>query len=247
MAATAAPNPEQVRLWGVSDTPSWVAFGQRAAYLPDADAVVLADLHVGRDAASNISLPLGEHDDLVDRMEGVFDTFDPATVVVAGDLLHVHGDVPDGVRETVDAILATVRESGAEFRVVRGNHDTMLDAFDVQGEEAVELSDGTAVCHGHEDPPVDADRYVVGHEHPAVEIEGTRHPCFLYGPAQHEGADVLVLPAFTRLASGTLVNGLRRNDSLSSMLSNPDGFRPVVVSEGETLAFPALGDLRGLL
>lgn len=231
----------------MSDTPTWVEFGERAAYLPGADAVVLADVHVGRDAASNVALPLGEREDLVGRIEALLAEHEPRTVVVAGDLLHVHGSVPDGARATVEALRATVRDAGATFRVVRGNHDGMLDAVDVDGETAVELADGTAVCHGHEDPPVDADQYVVGHEHPAVEIEGARHPCFLHGPGQHDGADVLVLPAFTRLARGTLVNGLRRDDSLSSMLSDPNGFRPVVVSSGETLAFPALGDLRGLL
>ncbi|MFB6269591.1 MAG: metallophosphoesterase [Halobacterium sp.] len=231
----------------MSDTPSWVEFGERAVYLPAADAVVLADLHVGRDAASNVALPLGERDDIVDRLASLLAAFDPETVVVAGDLLHVHGGLPDGTHETVNAIETTVRGAGASLRVARGNHDTMLDAVGVDGEDVVELSDGTAVWHGHDDPPVDADRYVVGHEHPAVEIEGTRHPCFLHGPDQHNGSDVLVLPAFTRLAAGTLVNGLTRDDSLSSMLSDPDGFRPVVVSEGETLAFPALGELRGLL
>mgnify|MGYP000277156405 FL=1 len=231
----------------MSDTPSWLTFGERAAYLPDADALVFADVHVGRDAASDVSLPLGERADLLDRLDALLGEFEPATVVVAGDLLHVRGRVPDGVRETVEAIEAAVRDADAAFRVVRGNHDAKLDAVGVDAENAAVLADGTAVWHGHDDPPVDARRYVVGHEHPAVEIEGARHPCFLYGPRHHEGSDVVVLPAFTRLAPGTLVNGLRRDDSLSSMLSDPSGFRPVVVSEGETLAFPALGEFRGLL
>jgi len=231
----------------VSDTPSWLTFGERAAYLPDADALVFADVHVGRDAASDVALPLGERADLLDRLDALLGEFEPATVVVAGDLLHVRGGVPDGVRETVEAIEAAVRDADAAFRVVRGNHDSMLDAVGVDAEDAAVLADGTAVCHGHDDPPVDARRYVVGHEHPAVEIEGARHPCFLYGPRQHDGSDVVVLPAFTRLAPGTNVAGLRRDDSLSSMLSDPSGFRPVVVSEGETLAFPALSEFRGLL
>lgn len=231
----------------MSDTPSWLAFGERAAYLPEADALVLADVHVGRDAASDVALPLGERADLVERLDALLAEFEPATVVVAGDLLHVRGSVPEGVRETVDAIEAAVREADATFRVVRGNHDAMLDAVGIDAEDAAVLADGTAVWHGHDDPPVDAERYVVGHEHPAVEIEGARHPCFLYGPRQHDGSDVVVLPAFTRLAPGTLVNGLRRDDSLSSMLADPSGFRPVVVSEGETLAFPALCEFRGLL
>ncbi|MFB6073315.1 MAG: metallophosphoesterase [Halobacterium sp.] len=231
----------------MSDTPPWAEFGERAAYLPDADALVLADVHVGRDAASDVALPLGESADLVDRLEDSLARFDPGSVVVAGDLLHVHGEVPGGVADTLDAVRDAVADAGAEFRVVRGNHDTMLDAVGVDAEAFVELADGTVACHGHEDPPVEADRYVVGHQHPAVEIEGQRHPCFLYGPRQHDGSDVLVLPAFTRLASGTLVNRLSEGAAVSPLLSDPAGYRPVVVSDGEALGFPALGDLRGLL
>lgn len=231
----------------MSDTPPWAAFGERAVYLSDPDALVLADLHAGRDAASDVALPLGERDDLRERLGSLLAEFGPGTVVFAGDLLHVHGTLPDGVRDTVDDLVAAVEDAGATLEVVVGNHDTMLEAVGLDAPEFVELADGTVVCHGHELPPVDAERYVVGHQHPAVEIEGQRRPCFLYGPDQHEGADVLVLPAFTRLAAGTLVNGLRDGAAVSPLLAAPDAFRPIVVSEGEALGFPALGDLRGLL
>jgi len=231
----------------VSDTPSWAEFGERAAYLPDADALVLADVHAGRDAASDVSLPLGERADLVERVDSLLAEFDPGTVVVAGDLLHVRGNVPEGTAETVEALADAVGETGASYRVVRGNHDTMLGSVGVDAEAYVELADGTVVCHGHEEPPVEASRYVVGHQHPAVEIEGQRHPCFLYGPSQRAGSDVLVLPAFTRLAPGTLVNRLSAGAAVSPLLADPTGYRPVVVSGGEALGFPALGDLRGLL
>ncbi|MFC3478649.1 metallophosphoesterase [Halobacterium litoreum] len=231
----------------MSDTPSWAEFGERAAYLPDADALVLADVHAGRDAASDVSLPLGERADVVERVDALLEEFAPGTVVVAGDLLHVHGSVPEGTTETVEALAAAAERAGATYRVVRGNHDTMLDAVGVDAETYVELADGTVVCHGHEEPPVEASRYVVGHQHPAVEIEGQRHPCFLYGPNQCGGGDALVLPAFTRLAPGTLVNRLTEGAAVSPLLSDPTGYRPIVVSGGEALGFPALGDLRGLL
>lgn len=228
--------------------PDWVAFGRRAAYLPAADALVFADVHAGRDAASDVALPLGEREDLLDRLGDHLDRFEPGRVVLAGDLLHVHGSVPDGVRDTVDAIVAAVDDAGAALDVLAGNHDTMLDAVGVDAADSVELGDGTVVCHGHEEPPVGAARYVVGHQHPAVEIEGRRHPCFLYGPGQYgEDGDVLVLPAFTRLAAGTPVETLSEGTAVSPLLADPSAYRPVVVSEGEALAFPALGDLRGLL
>lgn len=231
----------------MSDTPPWATFGERAAYLPDAEALVLSDLHVGRDEVSDVALPLGERADLVERLEELLDEFDPEEVVFAGDLLHVHGNVPVGVQDTVAPLETAVGDAGASLHVVRGNHDTMLGAVGITAEESVELRDGTVVCHGHEHPPVDAPRYVVGHQHPAVEIEGQRHPCFLYGPNQHDGSDVLVTPAFTRLAAGTPVGGLGAGAAVSPLLADPDGYRPIVVSDGETLAFPALGELRGLL
>jgi len=34
----------------------------------------------------------------------------------------------------------------------------------------------TVVLHGHETPDDDADRYVVGHDHPTIVIEGQRRP-----------------------------------------------------------------------
>jgi putative SbcD/Mre11-related phosphoesterase len=231
----------------VTDTPDWVAFARRAAYLPGADALVFADLHVGRDAASDVALPLGEREDLLDRTAALLDRFEPGTVVLAGDLLHVHGDVPAGARETLTDLVDAVTEAGAALHVLRGNHDSMLAAVDLDPADHVELTDGTVVAHGHEEPPRGADRYVVGHQHPAVEIEGQRHPCFLHGPGQFDGSDVLVLPAFTRLAAGTPVNTLADGTAVSPLLADPAGYRPVVVSDGEALGFPALGDLRGLL
>jgi putative SbcD/Mre11-related phosphoesterase len=232
----------------VTKPPDWVEFASRAAYLPGADALVFADVHAGRDAASDVALPLGEREDLLGRLRAHLDRFEPARVVVAGDLLHVHGSIPDGVRETVDALLTAAEASGATLEVLRGNHDTMLAAVDVDALDHVELADGTVVAHGHEAPPAGAPRYVVGHQHPAVEIEGQRHPCFLHGPDQYDdGADVLVLPAFTRLAAGTPVESLSDGAAVSPLLADPSGYRPVVVSEGEALGFPALGDLRGLL
>lgn len=231
----------------MTQTPDWVEFAPRAAYLPAADALVFADVHAGRDAASDVALPLGEHDDLLDRLSAHLDRFEPARVVVAGDLLHVHGSVPEGVRETVEGLVAAVEEAGGTLDVLRGNHDTMLDAVGVDAVDHVELTDGTVVCHGHEAPPEGAVRYVVGHQHPAVEIEGQRHPCFLYGPDQYADSAVLVLPAFTRLAAGTPVESLSNGAAVSPLLADPSGYRPVVVSEGEALGFPALGDLRGLL
>jgi hypothetical protein len=234
-------------------------FRDRAVYLPAEDALVVADLHVGRDAESAVELPLGERADLTERFAALLAAFSPAEVVVAGDLLHAFDGVPEGVRETVGALVETVEESGADFVIVRGNHDSMLDtvlgglrinsrSVGVTAVEEYRLGD-TLVHHGHADPEADADRYVAGHDHPAIEIEGKRHPCLLYGPGAFRGGDVVMLPAFNRLAPGTTVNGMWARDFQSPLVTDADAFRPVVwdADGGAVLSFPPLGKFRRML
>ncbi len=225
-----------------------VEYADRAAYLRDADALVLADLHVGRDATSPVELPLGERADLRRRLGALLDRFCPATVVFAGDVLHSFDSLPDGVAETVADLEDAVAAAGADLVVTPGNHDTVLDAAtDAERTDEYALADGTVVCHGHERPDTPADRYLVGHEHPAIVVEGRKHPCFLASESGPNGASLVVLPAFSRLARGTVVNSMSTRDCLSPVISDLGSCRPVVVSEGEALEFPPLRDLRAHL
>jgi putative SbcD/Mre11-related phosphoesterase len=231
----------------------------RAAYFPGADALVLADLHLGRDAKSNVALPMGEGGRLCERVEELLAAYDPATVVLAGDVLHAFDSVPEGVDEALSAIEDAVAAAGAELVHVAGNHDGMLDAVaSASVTEAFDLGTGTVVLHGDEAPETlagddstvaNANRYVVGHEHPAIVIEGQRHACYLEGPAPDGAASVFVLPAFNRLARGTVVNGARNGDAASPLLAELRRFRPAVLDPeaGETLWFPPLSDLQPLL
>ncbi|MDS0298129.1 metallophosphoesterase family protein [Halogeometricum sp. S1BR25-6] len=229
-----------------------VTYRDRAAYLPFADALVVADLHVGRAEASNVEFPLGEEADLGERLAALVDAFDPAEVVFAGDLLHRFDGATVRAAEGVSDLVAVCRERGARPVVVRGNHDTALETAwdgDVHGEYALTDDPRTVVCHGHVAPEADASLYVVGHVHPAITIESVRRPCYLYGEGVHRGADVLVLPAFTRLAAGVPVEGLSGEKSGSPLVTDVDAFRPVVYDEdaGEVLSFPPLGEFRRML
>ncbi|WP_408959272.1 metallophosphoesterase [Natrinema sp. 74] len=227
------------------------AVRDRAVWFPAADTLVLADVHLGKAAASSVEAPIGDGADVVERLRGHLAATDPDTVVVAGDLLHSFSRLPRGVERDLERFVDAVDAAGADLIVTPGNHDTMLEAvFD--GETAAEyrLADGeTVVCHGHERPQSAAERYVIGHDHPALSIDGRKRPCVLYGPDADAGATVLVLPAFTRLAAGATVNGMRGRDFQTPLVRTPDGFHPAVRddSSGETLWFPPLGELRRLL
>jgi putative SbcD/Mre11-related phosphoesterase len=224
-------------------------FRDRALYVPGEDALVLADLHLGRDETSNVELRLGEHEDIVDRFGALVDEFAPREVVLGGDLLHSFGSLPRGVMETVSELRAILDDADANAVVTPGNHDSMLgQIWKGPTEDEHRLGDGL-VLHGHEPPDATAEWYVVGHDHPTISIEGQRRPCYLWGEGTYRGADVLMLPSFTRLAAGVEVNGMRAADFQSPLVTNADAFRPVVRDEDadETLRFPPLGQFRRLL
>lgn len=227
----------------------------RAAYLPEEETLICADLHLGRDAAADVELPLGERQRLPARIESLLARFDPEHVVLAGDVLHSFDRIPSGTAETLSRIETAVSGSGGSLVVVAGNHDTMLPSVleELDGSyrlhDRYRVGDDTIVCHGHESPEDDAKRYVIGHDHPAIEVEGKRRPCYLLGPHAHRSAEVLVLPAFNSLAPGVLVNGAKAGDLQSPLLGPLGEFRPAIRDgeSNETLWFPPLRDLREFL
>jgi metallophosphoesterase superfamily enzyme len=223
----------------------------RAIYVPGADTVVCADLHVGRDAASNVELRLGEHEDLLERFGALLERYDPAEAVLAGDLLHRFDGLPTGVTETLRGLEAAADAAGCRLVVTPGNHDPMLrELWDGPTPAAYPLADtGIVVTHGHVPPERDAEWYVVGHDHPTIEIEGVRRPCHLYGPDQYEGAGVLMLPTFSRLPAGVRINGMSAADFQSPLVREAGALRPIVpgADDGEVQEFPPLSEFRQLL
>ncbi|WP_396610360.1 metallophosphoesterase [Haloferax sp. S1W] len=245
-----------------------LAVRDRAIYLPTADALVLSDLHVGRAEAPDVSYPLGERTDLSQRLAALCEEFDPREVVFAGDVLHRFDRVSDRAVETVELLAETCRDAGSRPVFVAGNHDTMLaevwssDDHDEKQSANLHdekqsadlhheyrLDDNSLISHGHRHPDGSSHLHVVGHDHPTLTIDGRTRPCVLYGPEAYRGADVLMLPAFTRLAGGVEVNQMRAADFQSPMVQDVGAFRPLVRDEeaGETLTFPPLEKLRRLL
>lgn len=221
-----------------------VTLRDRAAFVDS--VLVVSDLHLGQGERSTVELPIGDGSDVIERLEGLCEHFDPSTVVIAGDLLHSFRTVPRTVRRTVDGLQAVTEESGAELVVLLGNHDTMLDSvWDGETAESYRIGD-TIVCHGHVEPKADAERYIVGHDHPAITVEGRKRPCYLAGKGVYRGSDLLMLPAFSRLVAGARINRMDTNDFLSPLVTDADALRPIVIDESaeEILEFPPLGEFR---
>lgn len=238
-----------------------IAFRDRAVFFPRSDVLVLADLHVGRADASDVDFPVGERAHLRDRLAALLDAFAPETVVFAGDVLHRFEYVPAVARETLDELVDVVAAAGADLVATPGNHDPQLPGVLDARTPACYRFDDVVVCHGHEPPgeaagfdagdasTTDASLYVVGHDHPTIDIEGQRRPTYLYGPGTYRGRDVLVLPSFTELAAGVEVNGMWTDDFSSPLVTNANALRPVVydADTDEALWFPPLRALRAYL
>jgi len=228
----------------------------RAAYLPRADTLVCADLHIGREERAGVEFPLGEHNDLCERLDALCAWFDPARVIFAGDVLHSFSGPSIAARRTLESLAEIVADHDATLTIVEGNHDTALSAvWDGATVSAIELKaePKTLITHGHAVPdhstPANAGRVVIGHDHPAIEIEGVRHPCFLSGTDQRHGASVFVLPAFNRLAPGVVVNNADASALRSPYVTDVGELAPIVYdSEAEeALRFPPLSELRRVL
>mgnify|MGYP000559507199 CR=1 FL=1 len=222
----------------------------RGVYLPGSETLVCADLHIGRDVTSDIELRLGEHEDLTARFEALLDRYDPSAVIVAGDLLHSFDHVPTGSADTVRSLEGIAAEADCRIVVTPGNHDTMLEELwggPIISEYRPEGA-SVIVTHGHVPPAADAEWYVVGHDHPTIEIEGVRRPCYLYGTDQYGGAGVLMLPSFSRLPAGVRINRMTAASFQSPLVTDAGTLRPIVYDDsGNTHTFPPLRELRQYL
>ena len=227
-----------------------LTIADRAVYLDDADAVVLADLHCGRGDTSRVAAPIDAGESIRQRVRTLLDRFEPATIVFAGDLLHSFDRLPRTAADAIEGLWADCVDAGVEVLAVEGNHDSRLaDCWPGSVADAVTLADGTVVCHGHAPPEQRGHRYVIGHAHPAITIEGVKRPCYLFGEAAYRGGELLVLPAFTTLAGGVDISDRRAGDLPSPLVSTLGSLQPVVWDDGDndTLWFPPLRQLQRLL
>lgn len=227
-----------------------IRFRDRAVYLSTTETMVVSDLHIGREAVSNAAVPLGESADLLERLAELRTVFEPTNIVFAGDLLDSFSTLPHTVDRTVDELYRQCVDDGVKPVAIEGNHDRLLETvWPTTVESAIKLDDGTVICHGHEEPDLCGERYLIGHDHPAITIEGLKRPCLCVDPTGYRGAELVVLPAFTRLAGGVELNHRRADSLLSPLVTSTASLRPVVWdADRETvLEFPPLGEFRRLL
>jgi DNA ligase-associated metallophosphoesterase len=172
----------------------------RAAFVPAAAALLIADAHLGKAQSFRrlgVPVPGGTTAANLARLSRLIAATGARSVVFLGDLLHARAARTPRLLDEV----ARWRRFHADvgMTLVRGNHDA--SAGDPPADWGIDLVDepwplpgapGLLLCHHPQDQ---ADAYVLaGHVHPAVVIgrghDCLRLPCFLFGA--HQG----LLPAF---------------------------------------------------
>lgn len=176
-----------------------VLLPERAIFWPERKAVLVADVHLGKDVSFRslgVSVPGSATESSLCRLDDVLTLTEARELYVLGDLWHSRmGRTP----EAMDCFLAWRRRwSRMEMTLVEGNHDKLSGALPSEG-ATTEVTEPFAVgpfslCH-YPDVSVETGYRLAGHVHPSVVLRGKARqaiqlPAFIFGP---EGG---ILPAF---------------------------------------------------
>jgi len=172
-----------------------------AAYLPDADTLIVSDLHLEKGsyyAARGVPVPVCDTRETLRRLADVIAAYSPARVVCLGDSFH---DRSARGRLCTDdfAELTRIARHVPDWVWVSGNHDPQPpDGLTGRSAPRLDIA-GLTLAH----QPVDAaDAQIIGHYHPKLKFRLKGHK--VTGPCFVAGAERLVMPAF-----GAFTGGLR--------------------------------------
>jgi len=175
-----------------------VLLAERAVFLPDQGALLVADVHVGKAASFRglgVPVPRGTTHGTLARLSAALAASGATRLIVLGDFVHSVRSFAPHTREALSTWRAV--HAALPITLLRGNHDTR--AGDPPADLRFEVIDPPLRCGpwllAHEPEPMAEGYVLAGHVHPCVTVgargvDSLRLPCF------HFGARVGVLPAF---------------------------------------------------
>ena len=177
---------------------------RKAAFLPECDTLLVADLHFEKGSylqeIGGAPLPAYDTHDTLERLAALIADYRPAHVAALGDSFH---DIRAGERITPENFADTnaVVASVARFTWILGNHDPDIPEG-LAGDQEDHLECGAfLLTHLPTEAFVNDGVNVCGHLHPKVRIHTRRskvsQPCFAVSRPR------IILPSF-----GTFTGGL---------------------------------------
>jgi len=221
-------------------------YTERAVYVPSVDMLVCADLHLGRGDGPGYHLPVGDPAVILRALGQLLDRFDPAEVLIAGDVVDKFGPPDPSVQVMLQRLQDRCSDAGAHLQLIAGNHDRGLAAVS-DPELPTEVSRGdespVVVCHGDQFPTMEGALVIYGHDHPMLTVEGARYPCILEGELP-DGTELCQLPSFSPAVSGVQI-GADRAGLRSPLSQAATTLRPIITDRpsGHSHRFPPLAAL----
>ncbi len=233
--------------------PGCMICNDRTLFINGSRTLAIADLHIGYEGAlqeDGVAFPKFQLELIKKRLSKALKKRKPSEIIIVGDLKHeLSRNMPQEWDEVLD-FLHFLQGFECKIVVVKGNHDIFLGSMlssraSLRNVSFVERYDvgKFAFVHGHNNEEISEGKMLImGHEHPSImlrdEVGATvKLHCFIVGKG------VVVLPAFSPLASGADVNS---STFMSPMLEkvNEDGLRIIATSEIGLLDFRTLGALK---
>jgi DNA ligase-associated metallophosphoesterase len=184
-------------------TESLILLADRALHWPKRKTLVLADVHLGKDAtfrAAGLPVPAGNSTKDLGRITALLALTAAERLVVLGDLVHSRASHQPELAEAFSTWRAS--HTQLDILLIRGNHDRQAGPApaDWRITQAIEPFDDGPLMLAHM-PQVIEKPSLCGHVHPTVVVRDFDRsfasiPCFVADPAR------LILPAFGSFTGG---------------------------------------------
>ena len=191
--------------------------------------LIAADIHLGYEeymASTGVFLPRLQLRHALSTLSRALSATNARRLVIAGDLKHAFEKLLRQEKVEIVKLVEGLRCNwDGELVVVRGNHDTFIAPIMKRlgvdlVEDYLDLGGGVIVVHGHKKVEADFEVVVMGHEHPALQVNLTgarvKLPALLEMPL-NTGSTAVVLPALGTYQMGNPV-GLERGAYLSPIV-----------------------------
>ena len=182
---------------------------EQAIYIRADDTLAISDLHLGYEAAlqaQHVAIPRFQLEPMLERLEKLLARYNPERIIINGDMKHEFSKNKNQEWDEVETILNML--AYRETIVIRGNHDnylqTILAGHNIRMMDSITLpASQITFLHGHKKMDSDGMK-IFAHEHPVLRFRDEigaqiTLPSFLYD----EASQILIMPAFSPLASGT--------------------------------------------
>lgn len=201
-----------------------------ALYHEESDLIAIGDLHLGLEAAVSYDgnyVPQFQLEEIKEDVKTLKQKTEASRILVNGDLKHEFKYNRFSEEKEIREFFELLDSLFDDVIVIKGNHDTFIEDFIGNGDLKENHLEGNVLfSHGHQSikPEVEYQTLVIGHEHPALELEDEigvteKVDCFLYGEMKN-GKNIVVMPAFSKMAGGSAVNIMPSKDLLSPVLRN---------------------------